>query len=120
MVVHQAGHFGDHFAFDVVDGLFGLREACEQIVVFGLIFAGEDVKRPQRPWVVARLAPVLYASQQLQRACGVFLGTCIAARVSLQFGAAVRGGDAIRVWRYRARIRERRWSTHRARWHRRT
>jgi hypothetical protein len=36
------GHFGDQFAFDIVDRLFGLHEAREQIVIAFLAFRFQD------------------------------------------------------------------------------
>ncbi len=35
----MAGHFGDEFALGLVDGLFGLEEAVEQVVVLLLLSA---------------------------------------------------------------------------------
>ena len=37
-----AGHFGDEFALDVIGRLFGVQEAPEQVVVFSLVFGGQD------------------------------------------------------------------------------
>jgi hypothetical protein len=41
---HPGGtrHFGDEFALDVVGGFLGFHEAEQEIVVFGLVFTGEN------------------------------------------------------------------------------
>jgi hypothetical protein len=40
----MADHFGDEFALHVIDRFFGFHEAAKEVVIFGLVFAQEDLE----------------------------------------------------------------------------